>query len=37
MILERMENSMLKWYGHVVHMEDERWPKRIMTWSLGGR
>jgi hypothetical protein len=36
-ILERMENSMLKWYGHVVCMEDNRWPKRIMTWSPGGR
>jgi hypothetical protein len=36
-ILERMENSMLKWYGHVLHMEDNRWPKRIMTWSPGGR
>jgi len=21
-----MENSMLKWYGHTVHMEDKRWP-----------
>ena len=28
---------MLKWYGHVVRMEDSRWPKIIMTWSLGGR
>jgi hypothetical protein len=32
-ILERMENNMLKWYGHVLRMEDNRWPKRIMTWS----
>jgi hypothetical protein len=30
-ILERMENSMLKWYGHVLCMEDNRWTKRIMT------
>ena len=30
-ILERMENSMLKWYGHLVRMEDKRWPKRIMA------
>jgi hypothetical protein len=36
-ILERMENNMLKWYGHVVRMKDSRWPKRIMTWSSGGR
>ena len=26
-----MENSMLKWYGHLVRMEDKRWPKRIMA------
>jgi hypothetical protein len=36
-ILERMENNMLKWYGHVLRMEDNTWPKRIMTWSLEGR
>ena len=36
-ILERMENNMLKWYGHVVRMEDSRWPKIIMYWALGGR
>jgi len=35
-ILERMENNMLKWYGHVVCMEDHRWPKRIMTSSPEG-
>jgi hypothetical protein len=22
----------LKWYGHVVGMEDNRWPKRITAW-----
>jgi hypothetical protein len=32
-ILERLDKNMLKWYGHVVRMEDNRWPKRIMTWS----
>ena len=32
-----MENDMLKWCGHVVRMEDKRWPKRIMTWSPEGR
>jgi hypothetical protein len=24
-----MENNMLKWYGYVLCMEDNRWPKRI--------
>jgi hypothetical protein len=28
---------MLKLYGHVVRMDDNRWPKRIMTWSPKGR
>jgi hypothetical protein len=27
-----MEKNMLKWYGHVVRMEDNRWLKRITTW-----
>jgi hypothetical protein len=36
-ILERMENNTLKWYGHILCMEDNRWPKQIMTWSLEAR
>jgi hypothetical protein len=35
--MERMENSMLKWYVHVLNMEDKRWPKHILTWSPQGR
>jgi hypothetical protein len=35
-ILERMENNALKRYGHVVCMEDKRWPKQIMTFSPKG-
>jgi hypothetical protein len=31
-----MENNMLKWYGQVTRMEDNRWPERIMTWSPEG-
>jgi len=26
-ILEIMENNMLKWYGHALHMGDTRWHK----------
>jgi hypothetical protein len=26
-IMERMNYKILKWYGHVVHMKDNRWPK----------
>jgi hypothetical protein len=35
--LDRMDSNMLKWYGHVVHVEDNRWPKCSMTWSQEGR
>lgn len=31
-VLERMENNALKCYGHVVCMEDKRWPQQIMTF-----
>jgi hypothetical protein len=36
-ILERMENNMLKWYGYVLHMEDNRWPKRMTRLPEGRR
>jgi hypothetical protein len=36
-VLERMEKNMLKWHGHVLPMEDNRWPKPIITWSSEGR
>jgi hypothetical protein len=32
-----MENNMLKWYRHLLRIEDNGWPKRIMTWSPEGR
>jgi len=35
-ILERLENNMLKWCGHVC-MENNRWHNQITTWSLEGR
>jgi hypothetical protein len=36
-ILDTMESNMLKWYGHVLRMEDNIWPKRIMTGSPEGK
>jgi hypothetical protein len=36
-ILERVDYNTLEWYGHVVRMEANRWPKRIMTWASEGR
>lgn len=35
-ILERVENNTLTWYEQVVCTEDNRWPKRIITWSSEG-
>jgi hypothetical protein len=32
-ILERMDSNMVKWYGHVVRIDGNRLPKRIMAWS----
>jgi hypothetical protein len=26
-ILEKEENNLLKWYGNVLRMRDNRWPK----------
>ena len=31
------EENVLKWYGYVVRMDDNRWPKRIRTSPPEGR
>jgi hypothetical protein len=31
-----MESNALKWDGHVLRLEYNRWPKRIMMWSQEG-
>jgi hypothetical protein len=28
---KKWKNNMFKWYGHVVRIEENGWPKRIMT------
>jgi len=28
-----MENDMFKWYGSVPRISDNRWRKKILTWS----
>jgi len=30
-VVERLENNMLMWYVGILRMDDNRWPKRIMT------
>jgi hypothetical protein len=34
---KRLENSVLKRYVCIAHMEDNWWSKEMMTWSLEGR
>jgi hypothetical protein len=34
--LGRLVKNMLRLYGHVVRIKDNRWSKRIMTWSPEG-
>ena len=36
-ILDRIQRRQLKWYGHLLRMEDSRWPKKIYQWKLHGR
>ena len=36
-VLERLEYNMLKWYGNLLRMRDNRWPKRKFIRSLEGR
>ena len=30
-VLERIERRGLKWFGHLMRMSDDRWPKRLFT------
>ena len=36
-ILDRIQRSQLKWYGHLLRMEYSRWPKKIYQWTPYGR
>ena len=36
-ILDRMQRRQLKWYGHLLRMEDSRWPKKIYQWTPHSR
>jgi hypothetical protein len=28
-IIDRIKNKGLSWFGHVLRMEEERWPKQL--------
>ena len=35
-ILDRIQRRQLKWYGHLLRMEDSCWPKKIYQWTPVG-
>ena len=37
LILGRIQRRQLKWYGHLLRMEDICWPKKIYQWAPHGR
>ena len=32
-----IKKRQLKWYGHLVRLEDSRWPKTIYQWTPHGK
>lgn len=36
-IIDRIEKRSLVWFGHLLRMEDSRWPKRVLSWQPQGR
>lgn len=36
-VLDRIELGSLKWFGHLMRMEESRWPSRIFRWKPPGR
>lgn len=36
-LLEEVERSKLRWYGHVKRMEQDRKPRKYLEWKLQGR
>ncbi|KAK4876924.1 hypothetical protein RN001_009430 [Aquatica leii] len=36
-IIERIEKRSLKWFGHILRMEENKWPKRLFAWKPTGK
>jgi hypothetical protein len=32
-IIDRIKNKGLNWFGHVLRMDEERWPKQLYQWK----
>ena len=36
-VIQRVEKRGLRWFGHLLRMDDTRWPKRIFQWTPPGK
>jgi hypothetical protein len=36
-IIDRIKNKGLSWFGHVLRMGEERWPKQLYQWKPPGK
>lgn len=36
-IINRVERRGLKWFGHLLRMDEQRWPRKIFQWRPPGR
>ena len=36
-VIERIEKKSLKWFGHLLRMEETRWAMRIFQWTPPGK
>ena len=36
-VINRIERRSLVWFGHILRMEDLRWPKQVFIWKPPGR
>lgn len=36
-VIDRIEKRKLKWFGHLMRMQQQRWPKRLFQWTPAGR
>ena len=36
-VIDRIEKRTLQWFGHLMRMQQQRWPKRLFQWTPAGR
>ena len=35
-VINRIEKRNLKWFGQLMRMQEQRWPKRLFQWTPAG-